>query len=151
MIVDLCRIVCKVTFNDFNLLCFQAMVLASLAEHSLPFTMAPVIVDLAQTLAEDKVALSRMKLSRTTAKYKMVQGLGKTFSERIFGNTAKGPFSINLDESTSSSYKKVIIVLLEIPSIYTVRLTPNAINNCLLVYTGAFHSGELLQPREEGC
>lgn len=35
------------------------MVLGTLAEHSL----APVIVNLAQTLAADKVALSHMKLS----------------------------------------------------------------------------------------
>lgn len=102
------------------------MVLGTLAEHSLPFTMAPVIVNLAQTLAEDKVALSRM-LSRTSAKYKMVHGLGKTFSDRILSNTGKLPFSLNLDEATSNSDKKVIIVLIVIPSIYTVLLTPKAI------------------------
>ncbi|XP_055031854.2 uncharacterized protein [Misgurnus anguillicaudatus] len=87
------------------------MVLGTLAEHSLPFTMAPVIVELAQTLAKDKVALSGMKLSRTSAKYKMVHGLGKTFSDRILSNTGKLPFSLNLDEATSSSDKKVLSIL----------------------------------------
>ncbi|XP_073710036.1 uncharacterized protein [Misgurnus anguillicaudatus] len=87
------------------------MVLGTLAEHSLPFTMAPVIVDLAQTLAKDKVALSGMKLSRTSAKYKMVHGLGKTLSDRILSNTGKLPFSLNLDEATSSSDKKVLSIL----------------------------------------
>lgn len=38
------------------------MVLATLAEYSLPFTFAPVMVNLAQVLAEDKVALSGLKL-----------------------------------------------------------------------------------------
>lgn len=90
------------------MLYYQAMVLGTLAEHSLPFTMAPVIVTLAQTLAQDKVALSRMKLSRTAAKYKMVHGMGKTFSDRIISNIKKLPFSINLDEATSSSDKKVM-------------------------------------------
>ena len=52
------------------------MVLGTLAEHSVPFSMAPVIVELAQTLALDKPALQRMKLSRTAASYKMVHGLG---------------------------------------------------------------------------
>lgn len=96
------------------------MILASLAEHSLPFTMTPVIVDLEQTLAADKVALSRVKLSRTSASYKMIHGLGKTLSERIFSNTSKLPFSINLDEATSNNDKKVIIVKIVIPCIYTV-------------------------------
>ncbi|XP_060790878.1 uncharacterized protein LOC132894778 [Neoarius graeffei] len=73
--------------------------------------MAPVIVNLAQTLAQDKVALSRMKLSRTAAKYKMVHGMGKTFSDRIISNIRKLPFSINLDEATSSSDKKVLSIL----------------------------------------
>lgn len=52
------------------------MVLGTLAEHSIPFSMAPVIVGLAQTLSLDKVALQGIKLSRTAASYKMVHGLG---------------------------------------------------------------------------
>ncbi|TNN38083.1 hypothetical protein EYF80_051751 [Liparis tanakae] len=87
----------------------QAMVLATLAEHSLPF--APVMVKLAQALASDKVALSGLKLSRTSAAYKMVHGLGFTFSQRIFSNLRKYPFSINLDESTTNGNKKVLSIL----------------------------------------
>ncbi|XP_060757484.1 ATP-dependent DNA helicase Q5 isoform X3 [Neoarius graeffei] len=41
---------------------YSAMVLATLAEYSLPFTFAPVMVNLAQVLAEDKVAFSGLKL-----------------------------------------------------------------------------------------
>lgn len=62
------------------------MILGVLAEHSLPLTMAPVLVDLSQQLAADKPALSQMKLSRTAASYKMVHGLGHTFSERTLAN-----------------------------------------------------------------
>jgi len=87
------------------------MVLATLAEHSLPFTFAPVMVKLAQALASDKVALSGLKLSRTSAAYKMVHGLGFTFSQRIFSNLRKYPFSINLDESTTNGNKKVLSIL----------------------------------------
>lgn len=87
------------------------MVLATLAEHSLSFSLTPVIVNLAQTLATDKVALSQLKLSRTSAVYKMVHGLGLTFSERIFSHTRNLPFSINLDESTSNGDKKVLSIL----------------------------------------
>lgn len=87
------------------------MVLATLAEHSLPFKFAPVMVNLSQALALDKVALSALKLSRTSATYKMVHGLGFTFSERIITNTQRYPFSINLDESTTNGNKKVLSIL----------------------------------------
>lgn len=87
------------------------MVLATIAEHSLPLSAAPVIVELAQTLALDKPALGGIKLSRTAASYKMVQGLGHTFSERTFESTRTSLFSVNLDESTSNSNKKVLSIL----------------------------------------
>ncbi|KAJ8390548.1 hypothetical protein AAFF_G00103450, partial [Aldrovandia affinis] len=87
------------------------MVLGVVAEHSLPLSIAPVLVDLAQQLATDKVALSNIKLSRTAASYKMVHGLGHTFSERTFSNLRKYPFSLNVDESTCSSNKKVFSML----------------------------------------
>lgn len=90
---------------------FQAMVLGTIAEHSLPLSIAPVIRELAETLALDKPALAGMKLSRTAASYKMVQGLGHTFSERTFESIQSSPFSINLDESTSNSNKKVLSIL----------------------------------------
>lgn len=87
------------------------MVLATVAEHSIPFPITPVIVNLAKELATDKVASSQVKLSRTSAAYKMVHGLGLTFSERIFSHTRSFPFSINLDESTSNGDKKVLSIL----------------------------------------
>ncbi|KAI4821042.1 hypothetical protein KUCAC02_028994 [Chaenocephalus aceratus] len=58
----------------------EAMVLGTLAEHSIPFSKAPVIVELAQTLSLDKPALQGMKLSRTAASYKMIHGLDKSTS-----------------------------------------------------------------------
>lgn len=76
-----------------------------------PLSAADVIVELARTLALDKPALGGTKLSRTSASYKMVQGLGHTFSERTFESIRSNPFSINLDESTSSSNKKVLSIL----------------------------------------
>lgn len=52
------------------------MVLGTLAEHSIPFSKAPVIVELAQILSLDKTALQGMKMTRTAASYKMIHGLG---------------------------------------------------------------------------
>lgn len=84
------------------------MVLAVIAEHSLPLKMAPVLVELSQCLAADKAALTQLKLSRTAASYKMIYGLGQSFSEKTFANLRAYPFSLNTDESTSNSYKKVL-------------------------------------------
>ncbi|KAL2102116.1 hypothetical protein ACEWY4_001284 [Coilia grayii] len=89
----------------------EAMVLGTLAEHSIPFSMAPVIVELAQTLSLDKPALQGMKLSRTAASYKMIHGLGRTYSERTFSNMRRFSFSLNIDESTSNNNKKVLSML----------------------------------------
>lgn len=86
------------------------MVIGVLAEHSLPFAIAPVIVELAQNLAIDKVALERMKLSTTVTSYKMVHGLVRTFSKRTFSNLSRFPFFFYLDESTSNSNKKVVLI-----------------------------------------
>lgn len=87
------------------------MVLAVIAEHSLPLKMAPVLVELSQCLAADKAALTQLKLSCTAASYKMIYGLGQSFSEKTFANLRAYPFSLNIDESTSNSYKKVLSML----------------------------------------
>ena len=87
------------------------MVLGTISELSLPLPAVPVIVELAQTLALDKPALEGMKLSWTAASYKMVLGLGHTFSERTFEHMRHNPFSINLDESMSSAYKVLSVLV----------------------------------------
>ena len=87
------------------------MVLGVIAEQSLPLSIAPVLVNLAQTLALDKMALAQLKLSRTAATYKMVNGLACTFSERTVYQLNRCPFSLNIDESTCNSNKKVLAML----------------------------------------
>ncbi|XP_034144344.1 uncharacterized protein LOC109616948 isoform X1 [Esox lucius] len=89
----------------------EAMVLGTLAEHSMPFSKAPVIVELSQTLSLDKPALQGIKLSRTAVSYEMIHGLGQTYSERTFSNMKRFPFSLYLDESTSNNNKKVLSML----------------------------------------
>ena len=85
------------------------MVLRVIAEQSFPLSIAPVLVDLAQTLALDKMALAQLK--RTEATYKMVNGLARTFSERTVYQLNRCPFSLNVDESTCNSNKKVLAML----------------------------------------
>lgn len=79
-----------------------------IAEHNLPLDLAPGLVELAQTLDEDKKALGQLKLSRWTASYKLRYGLGEYFCDETVDHIKKYPFSINLDESTSSNNKRVL-------------------------------------------
>ena len=87
------------------------MVLSTIAEHSLPLSLAPVLVELSRALAQDKTALDGIQLSRTSASYKMVHGLGLTIAERICANMKVYPYSLNIDEATSDTNKKVLAVL----------------------------------------
>ena len=82
-----------------------------IAEHSLPFTMAPVLIDVAKELAKDKQVLNELSMDRTTASYNMQYGLKKTVLEGTLENIRKMPFSLNIDEATSSNNKKVLAVL----------------------------------------
>lgn len=90
---------------------FQALVLGVVAEHSLPISMAPVIVDTAKELAKDLKALNHLSLERTTASYKMTYGLGKTFLDETIQALKTTPFSLNVDESTSNNDKRVLAIL----------------------------------------
>lgn len=84
------------------------MVLGVVAEYSLPLSMAPVLVNLSRALAQDKKALSQIHLTRTTASYKMHHGLAFTVTERLCADLRKYPFSMNIDESTTNNYKKIM-------------------------------------------
>ena len=57
------------------------MVLGVIAEHSMPMTMAPVVIALAKELAKDSKMLSTLSMDRTSAGYKMY-GLEKTFRDK---------------------------------------------------------------------
>ena len=90
---------------------FQALVLGVVAEHSLPLSMATVIMETARELAKDPKSLNHLHLDRTTSSYKMRFGLGKTFQDDTFNVIRNTPFSLNIDESTSNSNKRVLAIL----------------------------------------
>ena len=92
----------NVSIND-RVINSQALVLSTVAEHSLPFTMVPVMINLAQELSKDSRALSRLSVDRTSASYKMRFGLAKTLEQKTINNIQKTFFSLNIDESTSNN------------------------------------------------
>ena len=89
----------------------QASVLGVITEHSLSLTMAPVLIDLAKDVARDKKALDGLSMDRTSASYKLTYGLRKTFTDYTLNCIRGQPFSLNIDESTSSNDKRVLAVL----------------------------------------
>lgn len=89
----------------------EAMVLGFLAEKNLNFADVPDIINLAKTLAKDSEALSVLTMDRTSASYKMQYGVGKTFDDDLTVCLRNTFFSLNIDEATSKSLKKVLSIL----------------------------------------
>lgn len=93
---------------------FEAMLVAFIAEHSLPFSIAEDLLVLCRELAKDPLALKRLKMTRTTASYKLVHvvhGLAKTMQDELIGKLKTTPFAMNMDESTSTNVKHVYTLL----------------------------------------
>ena len=79
----------------------EAMLLGFMAQRSMPFTMAPDIVDLSKALASDPKALNELSMDRTTASYKMRHGLAKTMEDEVVHDLKNNKFSMNIDEALS--------------------------------------------------
>jgi len=50
-------------------------------------------------------------MNRTTASYKTRFGVGKKFSEEVIDDMKTNFFSLNMDESTSSNFQRVLTIL----------------------------------------
>lgn len=77
----------------------------------MPLSCAPVLVYLVKTLANDLKALSELSMDRTTVSYKLTYGLAAGFEQKLIDKLKRNSFSMNLDESTSKSNKKVLTIL----------------------------------------
>ena len=90
----------------------EAMLLEFLAENTLPFTMAPKLIELTKAMSADKTALSKLSMSRTTASCKMRFGLSKTIEDQLSEELQNTYFSLNIDEATNdASHKKILTIL----------------------------------------
>lgn len=100
----------------------EAMFLAVMAEHSMPLTIAPILVDLARAASRDPQALARLQLSPASAAYKIQYGLADTIFSSLIDDLKSTPFSLNIDEATSSNNKKVLSILVSFVKNSEVRL-----------------------------
>ena len=88
-----------------------AFVVSFSAEHTLPFTMAPRVIRLAQELARDHKTLQSLSMDRTTASYKLREGLGETIHEKIVRDLQQVFFSMNVDECMSNAYENIFSII----------------------------------------
>ncbi|XP_076461470.1 uncharacterized protein LOC143293961 [Babylonia areolata] len=73
--------------------------------------MCALLMNLFQAAAKDSVGVKQMKLSDCTASYKMKYGLAASLQEPLLKELRSSFFSLNIDEATSNTNKRVLAVL----------------------------------------
>ena len=84
-----------------------------IAEHSLPYSIAPHLVALSKKLASDPDALHATKMGRTAATYVMTHGIAEEFKNALSDKLKSSFFSLNVDEATNNAGNKVLNVLVQ--------------------------------------
>lgn len=90
----------------------EALVASFVAEHNIPFSVAPHLISLAKELSRDPKALSELSMCRKTVSYKLRQGLSDVLHKRLVQDMTKHTFSLNLDEATSKGSKERVLNIL---------------------------------------
>ena len=89
----------------------EAMLVSFIAEHSLSFSITGSLIELVKEIAEDEAVMKCLHMHRTTASYKLSYGLALSWKQELVAHLKVTPFSLNMDESTSSNTKHVYTVL----------------------------------------
>lgn len=84
---------------------------AFLAEHCLPFSLSPDLIDLIKTLGSDQESCKKLSMCRKTASYTLTHGLARSVKLELHQKLKTTYFSINLDESTDNAGRKIVNVL----------------------------------------
>lgn len=91
----------------------KAYLVAFSAEHNLPFSIVPDLLQLCTTLAEDKKALLKTSFSRTSATYISTHGLAAAFKAELRSKLRDSFFSVNVDEATNNAMDKVLNIMVQ--------------------------------------
>ena len=89
----------------------EAYVISFVVENSLPLSSVQKFTEFAKNLAIDHKALSELKMNRTAASYKLVDGLNVFECKKIVDAMKSYPFSISIDECTSNNHHRVFSIL----------------------------------------
>jgi len=91
----------------------RAITVAFISEHCLPFTLADDLIKFAQRLSQDKVALDKTTMSKSSATYINTHGMAKSMKEDLKVKLKEKMFSLNVDEATSSNNDKILNVIIQ--------------------------------------
>ena len=89
----------------------EANVISFVVENSLPLSSIPKFIEFGKNLAKDHKALSDLKMNRTAASYKLVDGLNVYECKTIVDAMKSYPLSIYIYECTSNNHHKVSSIL----------------------------------------
>ena len=89
----------------------EAILVSFIAEHSLSFSITGSLIELVKEIAKDEAVMKRLHMHRTTGSYKLSYGLALSWKQELVAHLKVTSFSLNMDESTSSSTKHVYTVL----------------------------------------
>ena len=90
----------------------EAFVCSFIAEHTLPLSMAPHLINFAKVMCIDNKVLDKLTMERQTATYKIRYGLAALEHKRLINDMQANAFSLNIDESTTKASKKRILNIL---------------------------------------
>ena len=79
-------------------------------QHSLFLCVVDPIVQLAKKFSKDPTTLSKLHMHQTTTSNKLF-GVAKTMQDQLVMKLKNVPFSLNLDEATSTNLLRVFSVL----------------------------------------
>ena len=81
----------------------EAMLVSFIAEHSLCFSITGSLIELVKEIAKDEAVMKYLHMHRATALYKLSYALALSWKEELVAHLKVTPFSLNMDESTSSN------------------------------------------------
>ena len=88
----------------------------------MPLSYGPVLIELSKELAQDRVALSQVKMHRTACSYLMTEGISHVLHQRLTKRMQKHPFSVTLDEAPSANHKKILGILVSYVNVTERRI-----------------------------
>jgi len=91
----------------------RAITASFLSEHCLPFTLGPELLEFAKRLSQDKQALDKTTISKTSATYINTHGVAKSLKEQLKDKLKGQVLSLNCDEATNNNNDKILNVLIQ--------------------------------------